>query len=174
MYRYEEKTNPFQTVLKAVLLVTGGIIAGLIAGRLIFLPYIAADSSMQPNIKPGERLIICKLATPAAGDIALIKSPVEPDRVLLRRIAAKGGDTVEIRNKVIYINDKTVRFAWKTSGSDKRIFPMHFTSRDTMPAVKLDRRQFFLLCDNLDNSFDSRTFGAVNADEIIGTMIYKQ
>ncbi|HRZ25254.1 MAG TPA: signal peptidase I [Spirochaetota bacterium] len=173
MYTYEEKPDPKLRILKAVIFLSAGIIAGMIAARIFVLPYNASDDSMKPNISPGDRAIICRFKDPSPGDIVLVKSPVEPDRALLKRIMAAEGDTVEVRNKIIYVNDSVYRFKWKTNSSDTRVFPMHFTGRDTMPAVKLERRQFFLLNDNLDNSFDSRNFGPVDDEAVIGVMIYK-
>lgn len=173
MYTYEERPNPVLRTLKAVIFLSAGIIAGLIAGRIAFLPFTASDDSMKPNIAAGDRTIISRFKDPSRGDIVLVQSPVESDRVLLRRLMAVEGDVVEIRNKIIYVNDKVYRFKWKTSSSDGRIFPMHFTSRDTMPAVKVARRQFFLINDNLDDSFDSRSFGTVSDEAVIGTMVHK-
>jgi signal peptidase I len=174
MYRYEEKESPLPGIVKALIVLAAGIIAGALAGRLALLPFRAPDEAMKPSITPGDRLIIAKYGTAAAGDVVLVQSPAEPDRVLLRRILAVGGDVVEIRNKIIYINDRRFNPPWKTHEADRRNFPMHFTERDTAPAVKLERNQVFVLCDNLDDSFDSRTFGPIDRERIIGTMIYRR
>jgi signal peptidase I len=107
------------------------------------------------------------------GDIVLMDSPVEPDRVLVKRVISGEGDTVEVRNKVLYINNKKFDMPWKNRSIDKRIFPMNFTYRDNMPVIKLSRNQYFVLSDNLDHGYDSRNLGPISADSIIGKMIYK-
>jgi len=50
---------------------------------------------------------------------------------------------------------------------------MNFTFRDNMPAVKLSRNQYFVLNDDLDSGFDSRTLGVIPGSLIIGRIIYK-
>ena len=110
---------------------------------------------------------------PEIGDIVLIKSPIEPEKVLLKRIIAKEGDTIEIRNKIFYRNDKKIKFTWKTTSTDKRIFPMKFTGRDNSASFRMKRKQYFLVGDNLDYSFDSRNFGPIDEEDIIGRFFLK-
>ena len=50
---------------------------------------------------------------------------------------------------------------------------MNFTFRDNMPAVKLSRNQYFVLNDDLDRGFDSRTLGVIPGSLIIGRVVYK-
>ncbi|MCP4131647.1 MAG: signal peptidase I [bacterium] len=172
-YPNEKNSGSASAVLVKIAAVFGGIVLGLGICRIFLLPFTVSGSSMEPNLKKGEKIILTKIGTPEKGAVILINSPIENDRVLLKRIIAVYGDTVEVRNKIIYINDQKTRFSWKTLSSDKRIFPMNFTYRDNMPAVKLQRKEFFVIGDNLDYSFDSRAFGAINEDMIVGRMIYK-
>ncbi len=109
----------------------------------------------------------------ARGDIVLLDSPSEPGRVLIKRILSTAGDTVEIKNKMLYINNKQVKLKWRYRSTDKRIFPMSFTYRDNMPVVKLGRKEYFVLSDNLDEGYDSRALGLIRGDSIIGKMIYQ-
>lgn len=160
-------------ILIKILSATGGIIAGFLICRLFFMPFHVADSSMEPGLNKGDTLIILKFGAPKRGDIALFDSPVEPGRVLLKRIAAAEGDTVEIRDRVFFVNNARFNFPWKTKSSDRRIFPMNFTFRDNMPAVKIARNRYFVLSDDLDGGFDSRTLGPVPADLLIGRVIYR-
>src|SRR3990172_6694718 len=149
---YQEKSR-FGLIIKIVS-ATGGIIVGFIICRFFFTPFRMPDSSMEPNIRSGDMLFILKHTTPKRGDIILIESPVENGRVLIKRVAATEGDTVEIRNKTLLINSIAFNFRWKIKSSDKRIFPMNFTFRDNMPAVKISRNEYFVLNDDLDRGFD--------------------
>ncbi len=51
-------------------------------------------------------------------------------------------------------------------------FPMKFSFRDNMPPVKLERGEYFMLSDNFNSSFDSRSFGPVKNENITGRVIY--
>ena len=168
---YQEKSR-FGIIIKLIS-AAGGIIVGFIICRFIFTPFRMPDSSMAPNLRSGDMLLILKHTTPKRGDIVLIESPVEAGRVLIKRVVAAEGDTVEIKNKAFLINNAAFDFRWKTTSSDTRIFPMSFTFRDNMPAVKLSRDQYFVLNDDLDRGFDSRTLGVIPGNLVIGRVVYK-
>jgi signal peptidase I len=170
MYQQEKQGSG---IIIKILSAVGGIIAGFLICRLIFMPFSVTDSSMEPNLKTGDHVIILKHATPKRGDIVLLESPVEPGRVLIKRIVAVEGDTVEIKDRVFRINNARFSFPWKTKSADKRIFPMNFTFRDNMPAVRISRNRYFVLSDSLDGGFDSRTLGAIPGDLVIGRVLYR-
>jgi len=172
MYREEKDTIGMPMLRRAVFLTTG-IILGYILMRLFVTPYTIEDDSMLPGLSRGDLIFILKRADPGIGDIVLAQSPVEPEKVILKRIIAKEGDTLEIREKVFYRNDTKMKFIWKTISSDMRIFPMNFSRRDNLPTVKMKRKEYFLVGDNLDRSFDSRSFGPVPEKNIIGTLLFK-
>ncbi len=168
---YQEK--PGNGIIIKVISAAAGIIAGFIICRIAFLSFSMPDASMEPNLKKDELVFILRHAAPKKGDIILFRNPAEPGRVLLRRIAAVDGDTVEIRDKVFRVNNSAFSFPWKTKSRDARVFPMNFSFRDNMPAVKVGRNQYFVLSDDLDRGFDSRTLGPIPEDLVIGRMIYK-
>jgi len=124
---------------------------------------------MQPNFNEGEKVFIIKYFDPKFNDVVLIESPVEEDKVLLRRIIAGPKDQLEIKNRIVYVNKKKVYQGPKA----KKIFPAPFSYRDNLPPLKLKENQFFLLSDNYSKSFDSRTFGLINRKSIIGKVFRK-
>lgn len=167
----EKKRASYSFMTKSLITLTG-IALGFLLSRFFFVTYTTSDSSMLPNIKRGERVLILKHFSPNVGDIVLLKSPTEPDRVLLKRLIAKEDDSVEIKNKLVYKNNKIMKFDWKTRSKDKRIFPVSFTNRDNLSETKIGSDEFFVLGDNLDSSFDSRDFGLVDKKNIIGKFVY--
>lgn len=171
MLQYQEKSR--FAVLGKILFAALGMLAGFIICRIFIVSFTMPDDSMLPGLKAGEFLLVLKHVTPAPGDIVMLDSPVEPGTVLIKRVAAVEGDTVEIRDRIIRINGAAADFKWKTKSADKRIFPMNFTYRDNMPAVKMNRNEYFVLCDNLDRGFDSRTLGIIPGGLISGRLIYR-
>jgi len=157
---------------KGILIAAGGIAAGFLISRIFFLSFSVVNASMGPGLVPGDRVIIMKYLSPARGDIVLLRSPAEPDRVLLRRIIAADGDSVEVKNGIIYVNDTILRPSWKVAQKDKRVFPMYFSLRDNMPVIRVKRGEFFVLGDNPDHAFDSRIFGVVHENALIGKAVY--
>lgn len=160
------------TSLSKVILAGAGLLAGLVLVRIFILPFTVSDNTMHPNFMPGEKLFMLRHMTPKIGDVVLIDSPVEEGAVMLKRIMAQEGDTVEVKNRVLYVNGKPGEFSWKTQSKDTRIFPMNFSNRDNYPIIKLKRKEYFVTGDNLDYAMDSRFFGVITGDKIIGRYLY--
>ncbi len=156
-----------------LLLFFGGLVVSFIMVKVFITSFSVSDESMLPGLKPGDRIYVYKWGSFGPGDVILVKSPVEPGRVIVKRIIAGEGDSVEIRNKILYVNDRKMDFRWPVRSGDGRIFPMSFSFRDNYPIIKLKRKEYFLLGDYLDYSLDSRFFGPVSADKIIGRVVYK-
>ncbi len=172
LYREEKRQEGFTRPMKA-LIALGGVVIGFVICRIFLLPVTVPDSSMEPGLMKGDTVVTLRHVSPAKGEIAVFDSPPRPDRVMVRRVVAAEGDTVEIRDKVLYINNAKARFRWNIRSRDGRIFPMKFSQRDTMPPVRLGRHQYFVLSDTLDMAYDSRTFGVIGRDAIRGRMLFK-
>lgn len=150
-----------------------GVIAGLILSRLfLVMPYVVQDDSMKPGLQKGDYVLFLKIGSPASGDIVLAESPVEQDKVILKRIITSGDKSLKIKNKRIYINNTEYKNTYSTI-TDNRVFPEYFSNRDNMNEMIIKKDEVFLLGDNLDHSMDSREFGPVHKERIIGRMIYK-
>jgi signal peptidase I len=172
LYSEEYTNRPGQQVIRKIILLAAGLVIGLIISHILFTTYLIGDNAMLPGLKQESRVVIFKIGVPVRGDVVLFKSPVDNDRVLLRRLVAAEGDIIEIKNKKIYINDKEIKFTWKIRSKDIRNFPSWFTYRDNMKKLMLGSGEYFLLGDNLDNAYDSRTLGIIKSDSIIGYMLY--
>ncbi len=172
MYYHEENESTFYTIFKIGLIAAAGIMIGFLLSRIFIVSYITTGDFMEPTVKQNSRVIVLKHVAPRKGDIVLIKSPVEDGGVLLSRVIAGNGDTVEIRNKTTYINTRMIPRKWKTRKTDPRILPMSFTRRDNMPPVKVKRKELFVMGDNFDTGFDSRHFGVLPAEMVIGRVIH--
>jgi signal peptidase I len=170
---FEEQKSVFRypRLLKATA-AAAGVVIGILAARIVVVPFTVSDDSMNPALSRGQVVYALKHVTPRFGEVVLIESPVEPGRVLVKRVVGCGGDFIEVRNKAVYRNGEKGAFNWKIVSADNRVFPMDFSQRDDMPAVKLEADEYFLLGDNLDYSFDSRTFGPVSRERIIGRIIF--
>jgi signal peptidase I len=172
LYREEYTGRKGSQVIKKIILLSAGLLFGFLISRILFVTYITGDTSMLPGLKKGSRVIIFKQGTPENGDIILFESPVNKDRTLLRRVIATGNDTVEIKNKAILVNGKQLEYKWKIKREDTRILPAELTYRDNMKKLKINNGEYFVIGDNIDNAYDSRTLGIIESDRIIGYMIY--
>ena len=133
-------------------------------------------SGMEPTIKFGARFSIqpfdsADRAKVARGDIVVFRLPRDRDQMQVRRIVALGGDTVEIRAKHLLVNNSEPVETYVTH-TDPNISegpPGSLNAgRDNMAPHVVQPGKVFLLGDNRDNSFDSRFWGDVPIEDLLG------
>ena len=91
------------------------------------------------------------------GDVVIFQSPRDPDIDLVKRCVAVAGQTVEMRNKRLYVDGKP----FEDPTTSKSVDPRSLAARDQFGPYTVPPDYFFAMGDNRDNSFDSRFFGAV-------------
>lgn len=132
----------------------------------IFQPFMVQGASMEPNFSSGDYLIVDEISfrfrQPERGEVIVFKYPVNPSQKFIKRIIGLPGETVEIKDGKVYINGK--------------LLPESYLSfAITFPNLKftLKENEYFVLGDNRTASLDSRVFGAVKREEIIGRALIK-
>lgn len=132
----------------------------------LFQPFVVNGQSMEPNFSDGNYLIIDELSyrlrIPQRGEVIVFDSPVDSSR-LIKRIIGLPGETVQIENDKIKIYDNG---AYRIL-DEKEYLPEEFQTAGDLKFF-LDENQYFVLGDNRSASFDSRRFGPVSRDAIIG------
>lgn len=141
-----------------------GILVVLIAAFFVRTPQVSG-LSMSPHISSGEYVLINTLAYkfsgPARGDIIAFRHDGDTPEVYIKRIVAVGGDRVRIDRGSVYVNGARVDESY-VRYQDGRSFPETTVPQNTI----------FVLGDNRANSEDSRFFGPVEQDRVIGRAIY--
>lgn len=154
------------------ILALAGLLTGSVIMHFVLMIIPVNTSSMEPFIKKGDHILVNRISSLSKGDVAVYKSPSEESRFLISRVIGTEYDTIEIRDRTVYINNESL--ITPPAGKDGETFPMKFSFRDNMPPVKLGRGEYFMLSDNFNSSFDSRSFGPVNGESIAGRVIYKR
>jgi len=114
----------------------------------------------------GKTLISVK--NPEKGDIVVFKYPEDPSKDFIKRVIATEGDTLEIINKKLYVNDKLVQGEKYAVYKSSKIYPASETSRDNLKKIKIPEHKIFVMGDNRDNSHDSRFWGFVDLKAVRG------
>jgi signal peptidase I len=104
------------------------------------------------------------ITEPRPNDIVVFKYPLNPQLDYIKRCIAAGGQTVEIRGHDVYVDEVLFPAAPKLKFRD----PAFSLNRDYFRARTVDEDHYFVMGDNRDNSSDSRKWGFVPADNIIG------
>jgi signal peptidase I len=108
------------------------------------------------------------LREPRHGYIVVFKFPKDPSRDFIKRLVGEPGDTLQIKDKVVYLNgvaqtEPYVHFSSSriepTTYKQPSIYPPGAGNRDNYGPVVVPPGHFFMMGDNWDNSDDSRFWG---------------
>jgi len=102
------------------------------------------------------------------GDVVLFEYPYDPKQIFAKRCAATAGDTVSIIDKALYINGIVLPPPPDSKFADPDTIPASQGTRDQLKPTVIPRGTFFVLGDNRDFSSDSRMWGCVPEDRLIG------
>jgi signal peptidase I len=131
--------------------------------RQVVQNYRIESHSMEPNFYEGQFILVNKLAyrlgSPQRGDVIVFHNPDNPSEDYIKRVIALPGDTLEIRDQHIIIYGEV----------QDEPYPLNLLQPNTMygPEV-IQPNHLFVMGDNRPNSRDSRVFGQLDEDLVIG------
>lgn len=185
------KKSTFREYYEALLI---AVIFVNFARIFAFQAFKIPTGSMEDNLKIGDHIIVNKFIygpVPDAwkrllplrdirrDDIIVFRYPLQPDTDFVKRVIGMPGDTVEVRDKVVYINGKALDEPYVVH-VDPNVFPLQptlpepYRSRDQFGPYTVPDGQYFAMGDNRDRSSDSRYWGTVPRSMIKGRafMVY--
>ncbi|HOK35403.1 MAG TPA: signal peptidase I [Candidatus Pacearchaeota archaeon] len=133
----------------------------------LFQPFFVSGASMEPNFESGEYLLIDEISyrfrEPQRGEVIVFKYPKDPSTLFIKRIIGLPGETIEINDgKVIIYN---LEFP---EGKVLEEPYLKDTTTEGSVKVSLAKNEYFVLGDNRNHSSDSRSWGPVPRENIIG------
>jgi len=118
----------------------------------------------------GQRIL--KLRDPRQGDVIVFEYPEDPSKDFIKRVVGTPGDTVEVKDKRVYVNGKLYDNPHEVH-KEQEIIPKENNPRDNKDLVKVPPNSYFVMGDNRDRSYDSRFWGFVTMDKIKGLAFIK-
>jgi signal peptidase I len=159
------------------------IILALIIRTLFLQAFKIPSGSMENTLLIGDHLLvnkivygvqipftdkrILKIRDPKRGEIIVFRYPENPRRDFIKRCVGVPGDVVEVREKVLYVNNQPQSETYITH-RDMRLLPPQVSPRDTLGPVTVPADHFFMMGDNRDFSADSRFWGFLHRKMIKG------
>jgi len=139
------------------------LVLALIIRQFAFQTSEVLSGSMIPTLLIRDRVIVNKLVyryygKMERGDVVLFRSTIQPPRDFIKRLIGLPGENIKIRNGQVLINGKTV---------DQSKWPV-IRDRSNFGPYKIPENSYFFLGDNRPDSYDSRFWGAVPRNNIIG------
>ena len=204
VYELKDYNRPIVYVLFILLITTGSAGSSFYLREQLLEAFRAPTASNYPTIIPGDRFIANKIAyksgDPKRGDLIVFLNPKDRRINYIKRVAAVAGETVEIKNGELYIDDQklprqklpesvldNIRIKVKSKPLDGDVFletngdtkykiflakPPHDKMASDFAKITVPKHHCFVLGDNRNTSFDSRHFGPVLLATVIGRADY--
>ena len=151
------------------------ILIAFILRTFVVQAYKIPSSSMEDSLLGGDFILVNKLnyhyKEPRSGEIIVFKYPLNPSKDMVKRVVATEGQTVEIINKIVYVDGKMVPDPIPAKHIDPRILPVDYSTRDNFGPAQVPAGHLFVLGDNRDDSQDSRDWGFLDMSYIKGKAI---
>src|SRR5204862_2056418 len=165
------------------------VILALFIRTFVVQAFNNPTGSMKESLQIGDHLLVNKfvfgptaprperavlpVGTIKRGDVIVFKYPVEPDRDFIKRVIGLPGETVEVREKKVYINGRPldegyVHFLAPPSAPSELHEVTSFDVRERYGPVTVPPNQYFVMGDNRDNSQDGRYWGFLPRENVKG------
>ncbi len=166
----EEKPSRSRSIVESLVILGGALLVAFVVKTFLFQAFFIPSPSMVPTLEVHDRVLVNKLSYRLhdvnRGDVVVFeRQPGDAGTIrdLIKRVVAVEGDTIETRGDTLYVNDQPVKEPYVKSSSIGTA-----VARRTIPP-----HQVFVMGDNRTNSSDSRVFGPVDEDRIVGRAFVK-
>lgn len=158
-------------VVRTLFLQAFKIPSGSMENTLLIGDHIFVNKFIYGYHVPYTKGRIIAFSTPKRGDIVVFVFPEDPGKDFIKRVIGTPGDVVEIRQKTVYVNGVPLAEGY-TRFADGKSVDGFLRTRDNMPPVRVPGGKLFMMGDNRDRSYDSRFWGFVDMDAVIGKALF--
>ena len=152
-------------VVQAFKIPSGSMLDTLQIGDHLLVSKFAYDVRLPSNIflETTGGKVIFETGDPERRDIIVFKFPEDEKKDFIKRVIGLPGETIELRDKIVYIDGKPLDepYAIHTRFNMQPV-------RDNFGPYKIPEDQFFVMGDNREGSYDSRWWGTVKREKIVG------
>ncbi len=178
--RESARKSVFREYAEAIIV---ALILALIIRTFVVQAFKIPSSSMEPTLEVGDHLLVSKfiygvrnpftgevwidIRDPRRYDVVVFRYPRDPRQDYIKRVIGLPGETVEIRDKTVYIDGRRVDDP-RAVFRDDEILPPSRQPRDNFGPMTVGPDELFVMGDNRDNSHDSRYWGMVDQGDLRG------
>jgi signal peptidase I len=174
------KKSVFREYLEAIVI---AVLLALFIRTFVVQAFKIPSGSMLPTLQIGDHLLVSKflygIKLPFKGtvlvpfkkidqgDVVVFRFPKDRSVDYIKRVIGTPGDTVEIRDKKVIVNGKPIVDS-HAHISSTTILDTKSSPRDNMGPILVPEDRIFVMGDNRDNSYDSRFWGFVDQNDVLG------
>jgi len=179
----EETAHKKSSLRENIEAIVVAILLALFIRAFVVQAFKIPSGSMKPTLLIGDHILVNKfiygiklpfwgktiipIKDPKRGDIVVFKFPEDPSKDFIKRVVGIAGDTVEVRDKQVYLNQKPIRNSHAVN-TDPSEIPAALQPRDNFGPVTVPPHSLFVMGDNRDHSYDSRFWGFVDLEALKG------
>ena len=180
MSRIGKKKSVFREYFEAICI---AVLLALFIRTFVVQAFKIPSGSMLPTLLIGDHLLVNKfiygikmpftgkilipIKQPERGDVVVFRFPKDRSIDYIKRVIGTPGDTVEIKDKKVYVNGKPIDDPHGYISSPT-ILNAKASPRDNFGPVLVPDDHIFVMGDNRDNSYDSRFWGFVDQRDVLG------
>ncbi len=180
MSRLGKNRSVFREYFEAICV---AIILALFIRTFVVQAFKIPSGSMLPTLLIGDHLLVNKfiygiripftgkilipIKSPQHGDVVVFRFPKDRSIDYIKRVVGTPGDTIEIKNKKVFINGQPMQDT-HAHFSSPALLDAQASPRDNFGPILVPEQRIFVMGDNRDNSYDSRFWGFVDQQDILG------
>ncbi|ACV62086.1 signal peptidase I [Desulfofarcimen acetoxidans DSM 771] len=158
------KKSAFREIIESIAI---AVLLAAIIRIFILEPFYIPSGSMIPTLMINDRIIVSKFnyyfTEPKRGDVVVFKYPLDQEERFVKRLIGFSGETIEIKNSKLYINGKETQ---------ENYLPPDLHMIGDFGPYQVPADSYFMMGDNRNNSKDSREWGKMPKDLMIGKAIF--
>lgn len=167
----DHKQSTGRQILETIVMIAIAFAVAQLVKTYIVQPFVVPSGSMIPTIQEQNRVLAEKITyrftrAPEYGDVAVFRNPLGAPPILIKRVIATGGQEVDLRDGVVYIDGVALDEPYTHSQP----------SLPESPAIAypftVPEDSVWMMGDNRTNSGDSREFGPVRVDQVLGRAMW--
>lgn len=116
---------------------------------------------------PFTDMVLIPIQEPERGDVIVFRFPKDESKDFIKRVVGIPGDTIEVKDKTLYLNGQQQTELYIQQGEDGVPAPS-IQDRDNFGPVSVPQNSYFVMGDNRDHSLDSRFWGFVDFSKVKG------
>lgn len=163
-YHEERTEHPLTEIVRFSII---ALIVVIPIRMFIAQPFIVSGASMENTFQGGEYLIVDQVSyyfhKPERGDVIIFRYPGDPSKFFIKRVIGLPGETIAIKNSTVTITNTEHPRGVVLNEPYIKTMVGHNDTTET-----LGEREYFVMGDNRDQSSDSRAWGVLQEERIIG------
>jgi signal peptidase I len=158
-----QRSRALRWIIEVVVIVAAAFVLALLVQQFVVKPFAIPSPSMEPTLVEGDRVLVNRLVyhfrSPERGDVIVFHPPDRPGSdPFIKRVVAVSGDTISVHEGMLWLNGVA---------QDEPYIKEH-PMLDEYPETTIASGYVWVMGDNRNNSGDSRVFGPVSEDAIMG------